>query len=175
MTDTIHKFESAGLGKAPFKFTGMNENLFTVPGCPEATKPGGTCDFCGTGIRYEFHILSADGKHHKVGSNCIEKVGDAGLRKQIDPTIRRHKREQRQAKAYAEAASVSSELDVFIVIHRDRLAALPDPQGFVNRETKKPLTLLDWAKWRLANCGTAGRAAALRQLRETVNAIVMAK
>lgn len=82
--DTIltHKFTDAGLGQAPFRFTGVSENVFKFP--DGGTKPGGCCDYCFTGIRYEFHIVSADGKKSKVGCDCIKRVNDHKLMKVAD-------------------------------------------------------------------------------------------
>ena len=37
------------------------------------------------------------------------------------------------------------------------LKAKPHPMGFKDRTTGEPLTLLDWAKWMMANAGTSGR------------------
>lgn len=52
MTETIHPFEAANLGIAPFRFVGCTENVFVAhPGA--VPKAGGSCDYCGNGIRYE--------------------------------------------------------------------------------------------------------------------------
>lgn len=72
-----HKFTDAGLGQAPFRFTGITENLFRM--ADGSCKPGGCCDFCSTGIRFEHHIVSSDGQSSKVGSECIRRVADAKL------------------------------------------------------------------------------------------------
>lgn len=96
----IHAFELAGLGKAPFRCVGARENWFTIPGCPEATKPGGTCDYCSTGIAYEYVIRSADGREFVVGCDCVLKTDDRGL---ID-AVKLEQRRQRQAKKHAELA-----------------------------------------------------------------------
>jgi len=66
-TQRVHAFEAAGLGKAPFKYTGY-----------EPVK-GSTCQFCGTAIKNKFYITSSDGRTSWVGCNCIEKSGDDGL------------------------------------------------------------------------------------------------
>lgn len=72
-----HKFTNAGLGNAPFRFTGITENVFK---CGDGNvRAGGSCDYCGTCIRYEFHIESFDGIKSKVGCDCIEKLGDHKL------------------------------------------------------------------------------------------------
>lgn len=89
-TLTTHVF--AHLGPAPYAFQGVTQNLFTIAGCPEASKPGGTCDHCGTGILWEFHLIAADGRAFKVGSSCIAKSGDAGLRRCVTD----HQRAQRR-------------------------------------------------------------------------------
>ena len=87
---TTHVFDH--LGPAPYRFQGVTQNLFTIAGCPEASKPGGTCDHCGTGILWEFHLIAADGRAFAVGSSCILKSGDAGLRHAVTD----HQRAQRR-------------------------------------------------------------------------------
>lgn len=71
MEKQIHPFEKAGLGKAPFRCVGCRENWFVMPGFGQ--KPGGTCDYCGTGILYEYVIKSSDGAEFVVGSDCVMK------------------------------------------------------------------------------------------------------
>jgi hypothetical protein len=67
----IHPFELAGLGLAPFRFAGYRENVHK---CGDHVKAGGSCDYCGTGIRYECFIQSHDGKIFKVGTDCVLKL-----------------------------------------------------------------------------------------------------
>lgn len=67
--ETIHQFEAAGLGKAPFKFSHI---IY-------AGSQGSYCLFCGHLISYEYHVLDVNGKQFHVGCDCIESVGDAGL------------------------------------------------------------------------------------------------
>lgn len=76
-TETIHPFEKAGLGLAPFRFSHVTENVFVTPGLVGSTKAGGTCDFCSNGIRWEYWVKSADKKTFKVGCDCIAKLGRA--------------------------------------------------------------------------------------------------
>jgi hypothetical protein len=70
-----HPFEKAGLGKAPFSCTGVSENVFTLP--DGTSKAGGCCDYCGTGIRWEFWIKGsvAGARQFKVGCDCVAKTG----------------------------------------------------------------------------------------------------
>ncbi len=80
---TVHRFEAAGLGKAPFELVGFTEEKFVAaPGCP--AQPGGTCDFCGNAIMNVFYVRSADGRRFKVGCDCVLKVDDAGLKRQVN-------------------------------------------------------------------------------------------
>jgi hypothetical protein len=50
---------------------------------------GSSCDYCGTCIRYEFWVQSADGNRFKVGCDCIHKTDDAGLIRQISAAERK--------------------------------------------------------------------------------------
>jgi hypothetical protein len=68
-----HPFEKSGLGKAPFHCTGVSENVFALP--DGNGKAGGCCDYCFTGIRWEFWLESADQKTFKVGCDCVAKIG----------------------------------------------------------------------------------------------------
>lgn len=61
---TLHPFEQAGLGKAPFH-------------CTHVVDSWSACQFCGTAIRYQYHIEGADGAHFFVGSDCVAKTGGA--------------------------------------------------------------------------------------------------
>jgi hypothetical protein len=70
-----HPFEKAGFGKAPFSCTHVSENVFTLP--DGTSKAGGCCDYCGTGIRWEFWIKSSTvgERQRKVGCDCVAKTG----------------------------------------------------------------------------------------------------
>ncbi len=112
--DTIHKFEIAGLGKAPFKVVGFykmpspslgeqnpdayNNLLAAMPkgaGC-------GSCAYCGTPLINNYIIESADNNIHAVGCDCVEKVGDKGLTTRIKEMQRQARREAREIKRQAE-------------------------------------------------------------------------
>lgn len=158
----VHKFEAAGLGKAPFRFVGLSENAITYP--DGTTKAGGSCDYCSTGIRHECWVLSADGKRFKVGCNCIEKVGDTGLLQAYknSPEFRKATRE----KAAAKYAANLAELNALIEVNKEKLAALPHTYGFVDRATGVPLTYLDHVKWCVGSCGAKGTASWLKVLKK---------
>jgi hypothetical protein len=161
-TITEHVFERAGLGRAPFRLVGYERLTFQAcPGAP--VQPGGCCDFCGTGIMDAFRIRSADGRTFKVGSDCVAKTGDAGLRKAIDAETRKINRAKREAKSIALAAEVK-ELAADPAV-RAALEALPHPLGFVDRETGRPLTAWDDVEWRWPRCGAKGLAGLAKRLR----------
>lgn len=72
---SLHPFERAKLGKAPFRCVGCRENWFVVEGAGGYKKPGGSCNYCGTGILYEYVIESSDGASFVVGCDCVQRVG----------------------------------------------------------------------------------------------------
>lgn len=161
-----HAFEVAGLGLAPFRFVGLSENVIRYP--DGSSKAGGTCDYCGTGIASECHILSADGQWHKVGCDCIRKVGDEGLFRafKTSPEYRKHQRDMRRAKDLA----TREHLDALIADNAARLAALPHPRGFTDRKTGTALTMMDQISWMLNHCGAAGRGRLLKQVKTILTA-----
>lgn len=165
---TIHKFEVAGLGKAPFRFVGLTQNVFIAH--PGATpRAGGSCDYCGTGIMDECHIISADGKKSKVGTSCIAKVGDHGLMKRIKlspewQAANRAKNAKLREKRQAKAKIVVDQLHQAIQANCKALAEMPHPNGFIDRKTGAALTALDYYLWMQAHCGDTGRAALLRRI-----------
>lgn len=148
-----HVFEH--LGPAPYKFLSMETRIYKA--APEApAQPGSSCDHCGTAIVYVFWLKAADGKVFKVGSICIGKSGDAGLRRVVSDV----ERKARAAKAVdrrvrIEAALADPET-------RAKLAAKPHPMGWSGK------TLLDWATWMHAHAGNAGHERIERALKEAL-------
>jgi hypothetical protein len=135
----IHKFEAAGLGKAPFRCVGMVQRVGPIRsyinGCTvEVGAPGqpmGCCKFCGQGIKDCFIIRSADGREFDVGCDCVAKTGDAGMKKVTDKIVAGLRREQRHAREgvkLAELAALMADPNTRAV-----LAARPLPAGYVDR------------------------------------------
>lgn len=71
----VHQFTESGLGDAPFRLV-KYEDAGTV-------KCGVNCQHCGMAIRHHFIIADANGRKSVVGSSCINKVGDDGLRRSV--------------------------------------------------------------------------------------------
>ena len=68
-----HKWERMG-AVAPYAYKGFSVSIYQASS--EAPKQAGTtCDYCGTGILYEYVIKSADGKVFVVGCDCVQKTG----------------------------------------------------------------------------------------------------
>lgn len=69
--NNTHPF--AGFGPAPYRIVGMSEKVRVIPGV--SVRAGGTCDHCGTGIRYAYTVRCSDGVEFVVGCDCAEKAG----------------------------------------------------------------------------------------------------
>jgi hypothetical protein len=132
-TSTIHRFERAGLGKAPFTFTGkVTENVFCTPG--GTPRAGSSCD-------------------------CIHKAGDRGLIQQIAAAERKLRdaknaaaRERKHAKLVKRVAEAKEKLPTV----RGTLAEQPHPNTYYAEQGR---TLLDYVNWCLEN-GAGEKAAA---------------
>jgi hypothetical protein len=159
--EKIHTFESAGLGKAPFRVLGYEYKTFQAcPGAP--IQPGGSCAYCGQGIVNIFKIESADGVRSNIGPDCIRKTGDAGLRKVVDAQVREAARQARMKKA----VQVSAELTELLAVPeiREALARQDHPRKSWGVMFEQ-LTRLDYIAWCMDNGGASGRAKILKALK----------
>jgi hypothetical protein len=165
----MHVFERAGLGLAPFRYVGFRDTkagaddagvvtIGVVDGVEYKTKPGGSCAYCGTYITAFYNVESSDGKRFHVGSSCVAKTGDAGLRN----AVKKAKREARHAREAARIAAARAELESNEEL-RARLAERRSP----NTERAND-SALDWAEWMLANAGTTGRLKVARVIEKSV-------
>ena len=159
--ETTHVFEKAGLGKAPFKFIGCEERrgpyryydpqtgITTEIGSPG--QPMGVCDFCGQGIAVCCVIRSADGKEFIVGTDCVLKTGDAGLRRSVNAK----KAQARREKGFEKI----DEGREFVEANRAAVDSLPGPRFG---------TLGSWFDWMMKNAGNSGKLRAIRNVREAL-------
>lgn len=144
-TEYLHPFEIAGLGESPFRYAGIRENVYSA--CPGHQQPGGTCDYCGQGIRYECIINSKDGKQFVVGMDCVAKLGradnklvDAVKRERLN--MERAKRQaEREAKWAEHAAKYAAEMDR----QREANGGLTDSE--VAKEAEKAKRLEESKQW----------------------------
>lgn len=148
----VHPFEEAGFGRAPYRFDGVTRNWFVA--CPgDPGKPGGSCDFCGQGIAYEYWVRSADGRRFKVGCDCIEKLarkdnvafaGDT-LARDADIARRRLDRERKAQRDQEKRVAAKQGFEVWYTRSRQAAACTlrhPAIQG---------LTLAHYIAWMLAH------------------------
>lgn len=156
-----HVFERAGLGIAPFRFVGFSTMKYQA--CPDApVQPGTSCDYCGTGIMYVCQIKSADGRTFKVGCDCVNKTGEAGLIKAYKQSAeyRKHQRDLRRAKAAVKFQELTELLNRPEV--QAALSSSPHPNSYHADQDK---TFLDYAQWMYRHAGDSGRADVLKYIR----------
>lgn len=158
----VHRWEKAGLGKAPFQFIGWRDSFYQAcPGAP--VQPGSSCCYCATGISRQFHVRSADGKQFFVGSTCIDKVNEKGSKLVSDVDRVRNKIKSQQAHLRAQERTIEAlewMLNKNLRTHLDRLH-----HPLVWRSDNGD-TLLDWACWMMNNSGNAGRVRVHRTLKK---------
>lgn len=119
----VHVFEH--LGKPPYRYDGYDELVFIVPGTG-INKAGGSCDHCGTAIRNAYFFTSSDGKRFKVGSSCVNKSGDKGMRKFVSEETRKAK----AAKEKAALPGLREELRNLIESKKPELVKLGHPYSW---------------------------------------------
>lgn len=156
-----HAFEAAGLGKPPYRFMGITQEVFSNG--DGTTKPGGCCKYCFTGIMWAFWLKSADGNGFCVGSECINRSGDKGLIEayKSSPEYRAIQAEKRAALDARKTSELQDLLNDEAVCARLSMCASP------TREEKGE-TGLDYATWMMANSGAAGRSSLLKWIKTTL-------
>jgi len=165
-----HRFETAGLGKAPFRYVGFTERrgpekILDANGnwngleCGAPGQPMGTCDYCGQGIAICCEIVSSDGKRFVVGSDCVEKTGDKGIVVKVKSAVNKLRSEKRKASEAKRIAEFAAELETEEL--RAVLAALPHPQAW---RAEQGETLLDSVEWFMAHAGNAGKMKTIRMV-----------
>jgi len=152
MENKIHKFEEAGLGKAPFRVVGGGQ----IPKDRDNNPRGvGSCHYCGACIRQVFVIESADGKQFKVGSTCVEKTGDKGMIDVVKRKVNEIKRQQRYDREAKKRAEAKIEIDQILADEKivEKLNNEPHPNDYYASQGK---TFLDYIQWNLQNAGHRG-------------------
>ncbi len=169
-TTVMHPFELAGLGQAPFRYVGIQDQNISygmatgkINGIEISTKPGGTCAYCGTGIVNLFNIESADGNRFHVGCECVRKTGDTVLIRQVDDDKRKMESARRKEKKEANLSARLEELRTWFRANRHLVAQIPHPNLFRAGEGETYLNYLDWIE---ENTTTNGKISAYFRAQE---------
>lgn len=108
-----------------------------------------------------FFVQSSDGKDFKVGCQCVDKTGDAGLIKQYK-TLPAYKEAKRKT-AEQKDEKVKEQMAVIINQHKTELKGKPHPNKYMAES--KGLTFFDYANWVLKYSGATGRNQAFKRLK----------
>jgi hypothetical protein len=128
----IHVFEEAGLGKAPYQYIGSHEHH-----SGGVMDYGTNCDFCGQYIRSVFTLKSSDGKLFHVGSDCINKAGDRGLKKFVSEELKKRRSER---------------LNLSFKDYRERFADYEDDLSNVCHPYHRSGTMADYCRYIFDPC-----------------------
>lgn len=174
-TTTIHPWEKAGLGKAPFRWMGVSRKVGPIRIIDKdglewmigaEGQPMGTCAFCGQGIAECHKIRSADGKDFTVGCDCVAKVHAKGERVLADAqnASRKLRNAQARKRNAAKADDSAAELEALLTDPslRAKLAAKPSAYAW---KAAEGATALDDAEWLASRCGHTGRVKLIKQLK----------
>lgn len=165
---TVHPFEEAGLGVAPFRCTGHSVAKYQAcHGAP--IQPGASCDYCGTGIVDVFHVRSSDGRAFKVGCDCVRRVFakfDGSIPPEFRHEIAAMEREKREAKRVAAWNRLTARRDqalATLATHSSLFLNEPHPNEYYASTGK---TRRDYLDWMLKSHSTTSRTAACKLVEE---------
>jgi hypothetical protein len=127
---TQHPFEKVGLGTGPFKCVQ----------CVDLGKCLSSCDYCGTGIRYQFWIQGVSGDQFKVGCECVRKTYSVGadVRVHVEREMKEFERKNRVMKKLAKS---QAQAEAFLQAHPGLSEAL-DTEHYISNDLKRAL-----ARW----------------------------
>ncbi len=159
MDTKIHVFEAAGLGKAPFTFVSMYEMRGPIRTelngvvCEVGYQgqPMGTCAYCNNGIANCYQIKDSEGKTFIVGSECVMKTGDNGLRAKVNEV---------------KAAARHEKEDTFI---SDGMKWAEDNAEALKLIQHGRYTLYESIQWYMKNAGRAGKMRILKVAKHLLN------
>lgn len=151
-TETIHAFEKAGLGRAPFALVAVSNS-------------GGStsCTYCGTAITQVCVIQDRNGKQFIVGNVCVSRRGGLGLIKQVKAAMRPIKLAARHEQEVIKIKELGTLLDDPSIEARLKGRAHPDTWG-----QKKGLTLWDYCTWMWERAGNSGKLRTLRTVKKAL-------
>jgi hypothetical protein len=171
----LHPFEKAGLGKAPFRYIGQvpqdicyGERLLSSRDSAVrfTTKPGGTCDACGTYIVDMFRIVSSDGQESVVGCDCILKVSQTIEEKK---TFQDDLKAMKKAKAKTAAEKKKAKDRAMVQTARAGFESIPVVRFLLEKQPHPDSRMASWGKtmadyveWMFLNAGLSGQVQAAK-------------
>jgi len=157
----------AHVAPGPYTYRGYTcEKFQAIPGAPDCPiQPGTSCDHCSMAIMHTFWFEGTNGHKFKVGSSCVEKAGDSGIRRVIAEDVAEMRRKQAEDLDRRKTAQIDAWLADDGV--RLELASLPHPLDW---RAEKGETRLDWAVWMRERAMRAGRHKVHRFMKKLVTA-----
>lgn len=170
---TENELEKMGLGKAPFKFLGSIESppKSMLEQNPEAYNNAlrafpkfdaggiGSCARCYYNITIHYVLKSSDGKTFPLGSECVHRLNDTTLTKQIDKEVAKRTKELKAKRDAEKKDKLGQLLNDRKVI--DKLRSLPHP---FKEYADKGQTLYDSISKRASMSGTSGKNKILKEI-----------
>jgi hypothetical protein len=166
-TTTLHPWERAGLGKAPYRWLGVRHLVGPIRiaqadgttleiGAPG--QPMGSCAYCAQGIAECHSIKSADGKVFMVGCDCVRRVSEPGdaVLKAAEAAAKKRRNAAARARNAVKADASKARLAALLADEsvRATLAGLPSEQPWKARDGG---TRLDDVEFLARACGHTGR------------------
>lgn len=170
----VHPWERAGLGLAPFRWTGVTiesggegkyrqvvNGVEFTSGAPG--QPMGTCAYCLQGIKECHHIVSSDGRKFTVGCDCVKRVEDEGSRV-LSLVERAHRELNRKTKQKRDAVKIAEGLAWFETV-KEAAASKPHPNKTM---ASRGRTLADYFVWMQDRAGTTGKLEAIKTVKKAL-------
>lgn len=155
-----HPF-SFTLGPGPYKYIGFGqihtgETFGARYAGPEMDAGCGTCQHCGHAIMNIYIVQTGEGKRYGVGSDCIQKVHQAGEfdnMSTFERELRQHKRDSARIQRKNKAAKIEQEVKSILFAHGGILATIPHPNQF---RANRGDTFQNYTDWYLSTKHTLG-------------------
>lgn len=141
--ELVDVLEIEGFGKGPFRLVRNYESWHSpCQGVP--AKPGSTCDRCGQAIARVFVVANADGHEHKLGCDCIRKVGLKKLHSEALAVERAARREAAWKKRAERERAGHADTCEWLDANPEAGNGEPHPNSFLAAQGK---TMRDYWEW----------------------------
>lgn len=170
----LHPFERAGLGKAPFKYLGVFQDvgpktvivngLEMQVGAPG--QPMGTCNYCGQGIKDCYRVRGASGDEFIVGCDCVRKLSRSDNERR-DPVIAAIDRDRRKLVTERRHVREDARIAEGVAWFEEHLRAKAEKMAHGQKwRAEQGETLADEWDWWMNHAGRAGKLKFIRWMRQ---------